>query len=91
MRVTPQRTLLQMTQNIQCPWAGAYDWSGQTIQKPVDYWSCIAHLSTEDMLKSAVIEEKKFKTIEFVIWIKVVIKVNEWPWPLVLIKIHVLI
>ena len=29
--------------------------------KPEDHWSCIAHLSVEDMLKSAVIEEKKFK------------------------------
>ena len=28
---------------------------------PEDHWSCIAHLSAEDMLKSAVIEEKKFK------------------------------
>ena len=27
--------------------------------KPEDHWSCIAHLSAEDMLKSAV-EEKKF-------------------------------
>ena len=26
-----------------------------------DHWSCIAHLSAEDILKSAVIEEKKFK------------------------------
>ena len=26
-----------------------------------DHWSCIAHLSAEDMLKSAVIEEKNFK------------------------------
>ena len=25
---------------------------------PEDHWSCIAHLSAEDMLKSAVIEEK---------------------------------
>ena len=32
--------------------------------KPEDHWSCIAHLSAEDMLKSAVIEEKKFKNIE---------------------------
>ena len=32
-----------------------------TCQKPEDHWSCIAHLSAEDMLKSAVIEEKKFK------------------------------
>ena len=29
--------------------------------KPENHWSCIAHLSAEDMLKSAVIEEKKFK------------------------------
>ena len=29
--------------------------------KPEDQWSCIAHLSAEDMLKSAVIEAKKFK------------------------------
>ena len=29
--------------------------------KPEYHWSCIAHLSAEDMLKSAVIEEKKFK------------------------------
>ena len=35
------------------------------IHKPEDHWSCIAHLSAEDMLKSAVIEEKKFKNIEF--------------------------
>ena len=26
--------------------------------KPEDHWSCIAHLSAEDMLQSAVIEEK---------------------------------
>ena len=32
--------------------------------KPEDQWSCIAHLSAEDMLKSEVIEEKKFKNIE---------------------------
>ena len=29
--------------------------------KPKDHWSCIAHMSAEDMLKSAVIEEKKFE------------------------------
>ena len=33
-------------------------------KKPEDHWSCIAHLIAEDMLKSAVIEEKKFKNIE---------------------------
>ena len=32
--------------------------------KPEDHWSCIAHLSAEDMLKPAVIEEKKFKNTE---------------------------
>ena len=31
------------------------------ITKPEDLWSCIAHLSAEDMLKSMVIEENKFK------------------------------
>ena len=31
------------------------------IGKPEDHWSCFAPLSAEDMLKSAVIEEKKFK------------------------------
>ena len=29
--------------------------------KPEDHLACIAHLNAEDMLKSAVIEEKKFK------------------------------
>ena len=32
--------------------------------EPVNHLSCIAHLSAEDMLKSAVIDEKKFKNIE---------------------------
>ena len=31
---------------------------------PEDHWSCISHLSAEDMLKSGVIEERKFKSIE---------------------------
>ena len=30
-------------------------------EKPEDQWSCFAHLSAEDMLKSAVIVENKFK------------------------------
>ena len=33
-------------------------------EKPEDHWSCIVHLIAEDVLKSAVIEEKKFKNIE---------------------------
>ena len=33
----------------------------QNKKKTEDHWSCIAHLSAEDMLKSVVIEEKKFK------------------------------
>ena len=36
----------------------------QDIKEPEDHWSCIAHPSAEDMLKSDVIEEKKFKNIE---------------------------
>ena len=35
--------------------------SCMSISQPEDYWSCNAHLSAEDMLKSAVIEENKFK------------------------------
>ena len=38
---------------------GMLNWS--MIFQPEDHWSCIAHLSAEDMLKSAVVEEKKFK------------------------------
>ena len=34
------------------------------IIQPEDHWSCIAYLIAEDVLKSAVIEEKKFKIIE---------------------------
>ena len=30
-------------------------------KKPEDHWLCIVHLSAEDMLKSTVIEEMKFK------------------------------
>ena len=33
----------------------------KTMKKPEDHWSCIAHLIAEDMLKSAVIEQKTFK------------------------------
>ena len=29
--------------------------------KQEDHWSCVANLRDEDMLKSAIIEEKKFK------------------------------
>ena len=32
-----------------------------TKSTPEDHWSCIAHPSAKDMLKSVVIEEKKFK------------------------------
>ena len=35
--------------------------SGPNQQKPEDHWSCIAQLIAEDMLKSAIIEEKTFK------------------------------
>ena len=36
----------------------------KTLTHPSIHWSCIAHLSAEDMLKSAVIQEKKFQNIE---------------------------
>ena len=32
-------------------------------RKPEDHWSCIAHLSAEDMLKSAIIEEKNLNIV----------------------------
>ena len=35
-----------------------------TVSESEDHWSYIAHLNAEDMFKSAVIEEKKFKNIE---------------------------
>ena len=38
-------------------WASRLRWAN----KPEDHWSCIAHLISKDMLKSAVIEEKMFK------------------------------
>ena len=36
-------------------------WSEEIKNKREDHWSCIAHLSAEDMLNLAVTEEKKFK------------------------------
>ena len=41
-----------------------YFFSVVLMNKPEDHWSCIAYLTAEDILKSAVIEEKKFKNIE---------------------------
>ena len=35
------------------------------VMKSEDHWSRIAHLSAEDMPKSAVIVEKKLKNIEY--------------------------
>ena len=37
------------------------NWRKTQIKKPKDHWSCIAHLSAEEISKSAVIKEKKFK------------------------------
>ena len=37
--------------------------SGYMQVEPEDHWSCIAHLSAEDMFKSAVTEEKKLKIL----------------------------
>ena len=39
----------------------ALPWDFFALLQPEDHWSCIAHLSAEDMLKSAVIEEKKLR------------------------------
>ena len=36
----------------------------QDIREPEDHWSCITRLSAEDILKSAVTEEKKIKNID---------------------------
>ena len=41
---------------------GQYSYPLKNKRKPEDHWSCIAHLSAEDMLKSGIIEEKKFKS-----------------------------
>ena len=49
---------------LMCPSAGIYIAPRRKEIKPEDHSSCIAHLSAEEMLKSAVIEEKKFKNIE---------------------------
>ena len=35
-----------------------------TKPTPEGHWSCISHLRAENILKSAVIGEKKFKDIE---------------------------
>ena len=34
------------------------------IIKPEDHWSCITHLSAEDILKSVVNEKKMFENID---------------------------
>ena len=44
-----------------------YDGRQNSYQnQPEDHWSFSAHLSAEDMLKSAVNEEKKFKQSDFI-------------------------
>ena len=58
------KLLSKYLQNISCATVSCH--SNQIsypigIKKPEDHWSCIAHLIAEDMLKSAVIEEKTFK------------------------------
>ena len=55
----------------------------RTNPKPEEHWSCIAHLRAEDML----LRKRSLKCWIEVIWTKV----DEWPWSLVLIKLHVLI
>ena len=44
--------------------SGSFSENNNNNKNPEDHWSCIAHLNAEDMLKSAIIEEKKFKNIE---------------------------
>ena len=51
----PNRNRIRIGQRIQ---------GKQQSLKPEDHWSCIAHLNAEDMLKSAVIEDTKFKNTE---------------------------
>ena len=52
------RNILKRLNNLLCE---SYNFTMWNFLEPEDHWSCIAHLSAEDMLKSAVIEEKKFK------------------------------
>ena len=56
----PKFELMQDIMNVYVTSNFKKDWIN-THREPEDHWSCIAHLSAEDMLKSAVIEEKKFK------------------------------
>ena len=53
----PLSTTLMALMDIIC--------NGMGTEKKEKHWSGIAHLSAEDMLKSAVTEEKKFKNIDF--------------------------
>ena len=48
---------MHLVKNAECDWLLA--------KERKDHWFCIADLSAEDMLKSAVIEENKFKNINF--------------------------
>ena len=55
---TPKKDFLMTWLKMKYPYSiGGWE----STKEPEDHWSCIAHLSTEDMLKSAIIEEKKFK------------------------------
>ena len=57
--VSPEPLLFAYAISTIISWAGSYNLDG--TKKTEDHWSCIAHLIAEDMLKSAVTEEKTFK------------------------------
>ena len=56
---TNQSNILNQKRNFTSGFLRYYPAAGYLTQ-PEDDWSCIAHLSAKDMLKPAVIEEKKF-------------------------------
>ena len=61
---SPEPSLVACVISTIISWAGSFyvvRYDIETVHQPEDHWSCIAHLSAENMLKSAVIEEKKFK------------------------------
>ena len=61
LRVLPKRNSGRSA--IQCSYI-RHCASFLSVTKPEDHRSCIAHLSDEDILRSEVIEDKKFKNIE---------------------------
>ena len=54
----------QGSKGLQCELIKGHNSSNNTSNGKEDHWSCIAHLSAEDMLKSVVIEENKLICVE---------------------------